>query len=61
MKLPDFLEELNQGAKKAFGENAQTMIDSLLYAKLPPKHRNSNAQSIWLDSKTLPMKKSSLN
>ena len=37
MKLPDYLEELNQGAKKAFGENAQAMIDSLLYAKLPPK------------------------
>ena len=34
MKLPDFLEELNQGAEKAFGENAQAMIDSLLYAKL---------------------------
>ena len=30
MKLSDFLEELNQGAKKAFGENAQAMIDSLL-------------------------------
>ena len=30
MKLPDFLEELNQGAEKAFGENAQAMIDSLL-------------------------------
>ena len=37
MKLPDFLEELNQGAEKAFGENAESMIDSLLYAKLPPK------------------------
>ena len=37
MKLPDFLEERNQGAEKAFGENAQAMIDSLLYAKLPPK------------------------
>ena len=37
MKLPDFLEELNQGAEKAFGENAKSMIDSLLYAKLPPK------------------------
>ena len=37
MKLPDFLEELNQGAKKAFGDHAQKMIDSLLYAKLPPK------------------------
>ena len=36
MKLPDFLEELNQGAEKAFDENAQAMIDNLLYAKLPP-------------------------
>ena len=42
MKLPDFLEELNQGAKKAFGENAKSMIDSLLYAKLPPKLRSVN-------------------
>ena len=41
MKLPDFLEELNQGAEKAFGENAQSMIDSLLYAKLPPKLKRS--------------------
>ena len=41
MKLPDFLEELNQGAEEAFGENAQAMIDSLLYAKLPPKLKRS--------------------
>ena len=40
-KLPDFLEELNQGAEKAFGYNAQKMIDSLLYAKLPPKLKRS--------------------
>ena len=39
--LPDFLEELNQGAGKAFGEHAQAMIDSLLYAKLPPKLKRS--------------------
>ena len=32
MKLPNFLEELNQGAEKAFGENPQAIIDSLLYA-----------------------------
>ena len=30
MKLPDYLEELNQGAAKAFGENAQAMVDSRL-------------------------------
>ena len=41
MKLPDFLEELNQGAEKAFGENARAMIDSLLFAKLPPKLKRS--------------------
>ena len=41
MKLPDFLEELNQGAEKAFGENAQAVIDSLLYAKFPPKLKRS--------------------
>ena len=41
MKLPDFLEELNQGAEKAFGDHAQKMIDSLLYAKLPSKLKRS--------------------
>ena len=41
MKLPDCLEELNQGAEKAFGEHAQAMIDSLLYATLPPKSERS--------------------
>ena len=34
--LPDFLEELNDCAEKTFGDNAQYMIDSLLYGKLPP-------------------------
>ena len=34
--LPDILEELNECAERAFGENAQHMIDSLLYAKLLP-------------------------
>ena len=28
--LPDFLEELNECAEKAFGDNAQHMIDSLI-------------------------------
>ena len=37
MKLPDFLEELNKGAKKAFREHAEAMFDSLFHAKLPPK------------------------
>ena len=37
MKIPGFLEELNQEAEKAFGHHAQKMIGSLLHAKLPPK------------------------
>ena len=32
----DFLEKLNEYAEKAFCDNAQHMIDSLLPAKLPP-------------------------
>ena len=39
--LPDFLEELNECAEKAFGDNAQHMIDILLYAKLPPHLKRS--------------------
>ena len=39
--LPDFLEELNECAKRAFGDNAQHMIDSSLYAKLPPHLKRS--------------------
>ena len=41
MKLPDFLEERNQKAEKVCGENAKSMIDSLLYVKLPPKLNRS--------------------
>ena len=39
--LPGFLEELNECAERAFGDNAQQMIDSLLYAKLPPHLKRS--------------------
>ena len=39
--LPDFLEELKECAERAFGDNAQHMIDSLLYAKLPPRLKRS--------------------
>ena len=35
--LSDFLEELNDCAQRASGDNAQLMIDNLLYAKLPPQ------------------------
>ena len=51
MKLPDFLEELNQGAERAFGENAQAMIDSLFYAKLPLK-RGQPTRHDWKMSHT---------
>ena len=39
--LPEFLEELNECAERAFGEHAQSMIETLLYAKLPPKRKRS--------------------
>ena len=39
--FPDFLEELNQCAERTFGDNAQHMIDNLLYAKLPPHLKRS--------------------
>ena len=48
MKLLDFLEQLDQRAKKAFGANAKKMIDSFHYAKLP---QNSKDQSTWQDSR----------
>ena len=39
--LPDFLEELNEFAESAFGDNAQHLIDSLLCTKLPPHLKRS--------------------
>ena len=41
MKLPNFLKEFYQGAKKIFEEKAKSMIASFLYAKLPPKLKRS--------------------
>ena len=56
MKLPDFLEALNQGAEKAFADNAQNMIDSLVYSKLPPKRKRSvNLAKLVLTTKWLPI------
>ena len=49
--LPDFLEELNECAARAFGDNAQNMIDSLLYAKLPP-HLNRSLNLAYLENGT---------
>ena len=39
--LSKFLEELDEYAERAFGDNAQHMIDSLLYEKLPPHLKRS--------------------
>ena len=39
--IPDFSEEFNEFAERAFVDNAQHMIDSLLYAKLPPHLKRS--------------------
>ena len=44
-KLPDCLEELQESAEKAFGENAHQMIENLLYAKMPPHLKKSNNQA----------------
>ena len=40
--LSEFLEELNECAEKAFDDNTQHYIDSLLYAKLPPHLERSH-------------------
>ena len=48
MKLPDFLEELIQGAEPKPSvkmQKAWLTVDSLLYAKLPPKKRSVNMAS----------------
>ena len=45
--LPDFLDELSECAERAFGDNAQHTIDSLLYAKLPPHLKRSLNLVIW--------------
>ena len=44
-KLPDFLDELQESAEKAFGENTHQMIENLLYAKMPPHLKKSNNQA----------------
>ena len=49
--LSDFFEELNECAEKAFADNAQHMIDSLHYAKLPPLLKRS-LNSAYLENGT---------
>ena len=53
--LPDFLEELNDCAERAFGDNGQHMIHSLLYAKLPP-HLKRSLNLAYLENGTYDQK-----
>ena len=39
--LSEFLEELNERADRAYGDNTQHTIDNLLYATLPPHLKRS--------------------
>ena len=48
-KLLDFLEELQESAEKAFGENAHQMIENLLYAKMFPHLKKSINQAYLMD------------
>ena len=50
-KLPDFLEELQESAEKAFGDNAHQMRENLLYAKMPP-HLKKSINQAYLENGT---------
>ena len=50
-KLPDFLEELQESAEKAFDDVASQMIESLLYAKMPP-HLKRSINQAYLENGT---------
>ena len=50
-KRSDFLEELQESAEKAFGENAHHMIENLLYAKMPP-HLKKSINQAYLENGT---------
>ena len=39
--LSDILEELNEFAEQAFRDQAQQLIDSFLYARMPPNLKES--------------------
>ena len=49
--LPDFLEKLNECAERTFRDNAQHMIDSLLYAKMP-LHLKQSLNLAYLENVT---------
>ena len=48
-KLPNFLEDLQESAEKAFGEAAPQMIESLIYAKMPP-HLKKSINKVYLEN-----------
>ena len=48
---PDFLNELNECAERVFGDNAQHIIDSLLYARLP-RHLKRSLNLAYLEDGT---------
>ena len=50
-KLPDFLEELQENAEKAFCDTASQMIESLLYAKMP-SHLKRSINQAYLENGT---------
>ena len=50
-KLQDFLEELQESAEKAFGDNAHQIIKNLLYAKIPP-HLEKSINQAYLKNGT---------
>ena len=51
LKLPDFSEELQESAEKAFGKNALQMIENLRYAKMPP-HLKKSINQAYLENGT---------
>ena len=50
-KLPDFLEDLQESAEKAFGEAAPQMIENLIYAKMP-SHLKKSINHAYLENGT---------
>ena len=50
-KLPDFLDELQESAEKIFDDIASQMIESLLYAKMPP-HLKRSINQAYLENGT---------
>ena len=50
-KLPGFLEDLQESAEKAFGEAAPQMIESLIYAIMPP-HLKKSINQAYLENGT---------